>query len=284
MKKGILIFAHNNRDVDYALMAIISAGLAKKHLNVPATLVTDKFTKEWMEKSKIYSKAESIFEKIILVEKPSDNNTRLLYDGNSSKTVPFNNSNRSSAYELTPYDRTLLIDSDYLIFSDRLKNYWDLPNSVMISSAMNEITGDRIGFADKHVSETGVPLYWATTVMFSKDTESRLFFDLVNYIRINYNYYADLFRFSPTQYRNDISFSVAKHILSGFETDKNSNLPPILTVLDKDLIHSIENDKIRFIVNSNNETSIISMVSKTDIHIMNKQSIIRNADKFLEMI
>ena len=34
MKKGILIYAHNNRSVDYALMALISGGLAKKKLNV----------------------------------------------------------------------------------------------------------------------------------------------------------------------------------------------------------------------------------------------------------
>ena len=30
MTKGILIYAHNNRTVDYALMAVISGGLAKK--------------------------------------------------------------------------------------------------------------------------------------------------------------------------------------------------------------------------------------------------------------
>lgn len=30
MKKGILIYAHNNRAVDYALMSIIAGGLAKK--------------------------------------------------------------------------------------------------------------------------------------------------------------------------------------------------------------------------------------------------------------
>jgi hypothetical protein len=33
MTRGILIYAHNNRTVDYALMAIISGGLAKKTVN-----------------------------------------------------------------------------------------------------------------------------------------------------------------------------------------------------------------------------------------------------------
>ena len=32
MKKGCLIFAHNNRQIDYSLLALISGGLAKKNL------------------------------------------------------------------------------------------------------------------------------------------------------------------------------------------------------------------------------------------------------------
>lgn len=285
MSNGVLIFAHNSREVDYALMSIISAGLAKKHLQVPASLVTDKFTIEWMHTSKIFSKASEVFENIIEVEKPKTDNVRILHDGNTNKTVPFTNSNRSSAFDLSPYNRTLLLDSDFLIFSNRLSHYWEKEESVLISSAMNEITDQRKGFADVWVSETGVPLYWATNVMFSKNKEAKTFFDLVEYIRLNYNYYSDLFRFNPTQYRNDISFSVAKHIMNGFETDRNSDLPPILTTFDKDLIHSVETNGIRFLLNTaaENDTTI-SYIQDTDIHVMNKQSIVRNADKLLELI
>ena len=35
MTRGVLIFAHNNRDVDYALMSIVSGQLAAKYLQVP---------------------------------------------------------------------------------------------------------------------------------------------------------------------------------------------------------------------------------------------------------
>ena len=49
MNTGVLIFAHNSRDVDYALTAVISAGLAKKYLKVPVSLVTDSPTLEWMK-------------------------------------------------------------------------------------------------------------------------------------------------------------------------------------------------------------------------------------------
>ena len=67
MNKGILIYAHNSRSVDYALMSIISGGLAKKYLKVPASLVTDTSTVEWMRESNILEKATTVFENLIIV-------------------------------------------------------------------------------------------------------------------------------------------------------------------------------------------------------------------------
>ena len=58
MTNGILIFAHNNREVDYGLLAVISGGLAKKHLKVPVSLVADTGTLAWMEKTKVIKKAK----------------------------------------------------------------------------------------------------------------------------------------------------------------------------------------------------------------------------------
>ena len=285
MKKGILIFAHNSRDVDYALMSLVSAKFAKANLQVPVSLVVDKFTVEWMQTSNIYNLSQEIFDKIIQIEKPVTQNTRVLNDGYTSKTVPFVNSNRASVWNLTPYDRTLLIDSDFLIMSNRLDEYWKVDSSVMLSPSMKDVRGDRKGILDSWVSETGIPLYWATTVMFTKNNESKIFFDLVDVIRTNYNYFADLFRFNPKQYRNDISFSIAKHMLNGFE-NRGEDLPPILTLLDKDLIHSIDKNQLRVYLNDNmsEDHVVITSIKDLDVHVMNKQSIIRNAKEFLEIL
>lgn len=288
MNNGALIFAHNNREIDYALMSLISGGLAKKYLKIPVTLVTDKTTKAWMKESKIYSKAEKIFDKIIEVEKPETENNRRLYDGvENNKVVPFVNSNRCLAWELTPYDRTLLLDSDYLIFSDRLNEYWNLDEDILISESINDIYDQkRLGYHDKYVSDTGVHLYWATTVMFTKNQRSKSFFDMVDFVKENYQYYGDLFRFNTLQYRNDISFSVAKHILSGFETDKGLNLPSVLTALDKDVLHSVdEKGKLTFLVSPKLDDNYCAAALKgSDIHIMNKKSIVRNADALMRLI
>jgi hypothetical protein len=287
MKKGILIYAHNNRTVDYALMAVISAGLAKKQLQVPASLVTDKSTIDWMKESNIYNKATEIFEKIIEVDRPVTDNTRRLSDGLENTTVPFINSNRASAWELTPYDRTLLIDTDFLILSTRLGEYWDVDeDDVLIGDSINDVySQQRLGYHDRYVSDTGIKLYWATTVMFTKNQQSKFFFELVNFVRENYKHYADLFRFDNRQYRNDISFSVAKHILQGFEQDSNQSLPPVLTALDKDVLYDVQNNQLKFLINSNLDNNFSAAnFSGVDIHVMNKQSIVRNKDKLLGMI
>ena len=286
MKKGGLIFAHNSREVDYALLAVISGGLAKKNLGIPFTLVTDDATIEWMKTSNIWDKANDIFENIISTPRPETLNTRRLNDGNESKTIPFINADRASVWDLTPYDRTLLLDSDYLIFSDSLNNYWDVDESVLISKSMNDIRGDRIGFLDKHVSETGVHLFWATAVIFTKNEESKTFFDYVKHIRNNYEQYGDIYRFSPHQYRNDISFSVSKHFLEGFTTDTSNALPSLLTTTDKDMLADIKGNKLYFLINDplNQESFTACSIKDTDVHVMNKQSIVRNKNKLLELI
>jgi len=286
MTRGVLIFAHNSPDIDYGLMSIIAGGLAKKNLGVPVSLVTDLGTLNWLQESGMISKAQEVFDKIIEVERPYTKNVRNLHDGFESKVVPFVNSNRYSVWNLSPYDQTLLIDSDYLIFSKNLNQYWNIDSPVMMAYGMSDLTGERNGLLDNRVSETGIHMFWATTVMFNKSPESEFFFKLVDFVKDNYIYYADLFRFSPKQFRNDIAFSVAKHIMNGFETEFTYSLPSILTVFDKDILHSINKDTLTFLVSQPQDVSAFwaATTKGVDVHVMNKQSIIRNKDSLLELI
>jgi hypothetical protein len=286
MKKGIVIYAHNNRKVDYALMSLISGGLAKKNLNVPVSLITDESTVDWMKESNIFQKSQEVFENIILTDRPDTGNQRRLHDGINNDVVPFINSDRYSVWDLTPYDRTLLIDSDFLIFSNHLNEYWSVDQDIMISPAINDIFDqNRLGYHDRYVSDAGVKLYWATTVMFTKNQKSKFFFDTVAHVKDNYKFYADLYRFDDRQYRNDISFSVAKHIYDGFETVDQKTLPPVLTAIDRDILIKVENQKLTFLINhSLDENFCAASISNLDIHVMNKQSIYRNRDSLMEII
>ena len=286
MTQGILIYAHNNRTVDYALMAVIAGGLAKKNLQVPVSLITDASTIAWMKESNIFNQAETMFEHVITVERPTTDNQRRLHDGQSGQMIPFINTNRNTAWDLTPYDRTLLIDSDFFIFSNSLGEYWNVDADVMLGNAINDIYNDtRTGYLDRHVSDTGVKMYWATTVMFSKNKNSKLFFNTVNYVKENYTQFADVFRFDPRQFRNDIAFSLAKHILDGYQQDDALSLPPVLSALDKDILHSVNDNSLTFLIDYKLTNSYCAAsISGVDVHIMNKQSVIRHKQKLLELI
>ena len=286
MTQGILIYAHNTRAVDYALLSVISAGLAIKHLSMPASLVTDDSTVSWMKQSQIFHLAEKVFENIIVADRPITNNQRRLYDGENNSTVPFVNVNRDTAWNLTPYDRTLLIDSDFLIFSDVLNKYWNIDCDLLIGESINDIySQDRMKYLDRHVSDTGVKLYWATTVMFTKNQNTRLFFDTVNHVKENYRHYADVFRFDHRQFRNDIAFSVSKHILDGYVESNLGTLPPILSALDRDILYEVNDQRLTFLIDHKLDSNYCAAsMSGVDIHIMNKQSIIRNQQQLLELI
>ena len=283
MTRGILIIAHNSRQVDYAKTAIISGGLARKNLGLPVSLVTDRATLDWMKESGTFQKASDIFDNIIETDRPQITNYRNLHDGLKTDNVPFINSTRSSAYNLTPYDQTLLIDSDFLIMTNDLNCYWDTEHSVLVSDSMNDIVGNRVGVLDKWTSETGVQLFWATTVMFTKNSTAETFFNLVEYIKENYSYYSDLFRFDSRQYRNDISFSVALHLMSGFEKPTKS-LPPILTANSKDILESVGSDNSLKILTNISEDFVLASIKNRDVHIMNKQSLIRQYDALVELL
>jgi flagellar assembly factor FliW len=112
-----------------------------------------------------------------------------------------------------------------------------------------------------------------------------LFFQLVDYIRKNYQYYADLFRFDHRQFRNDIAFSVAKHILDGFESSDKFTLPSLLTVQDRDVLTSVKEQQLSFLISTQfNQNYVLASTQGVDLHIMNKQSIVRNKDQLLALI
>lgn len=287
MNKGVLLFAHNSEKLDYGTMAIVAGGLAKKNLGVPVSLVTDKHTINWLKKSNTLTQAEDIFDQIIIEDLPKTENKRFIYDGDEKELVPFRNTNRSNAWNLTPYDRTLLIDCDYFILSNNYSEYWDLNSDLLMPESVFDISNqDRLGYHDMYISDTSVKMHWATAIMFTKNKKTKVFFDLVDYIQDEYDFFSDLFRFNTPNFRNDIAFSIAKHIFYGFSQELTYCLPPLVTAMDKDILYDIDaGQKLLFLVKDKlNDQYYAAALKQQDVHIMNKQSIVRNIDKFLEIV
>lgn len=264
MTRGILVVAHDTPLVSYSTLAAIAASLAHQNLNLPVSLITDQ---ESLDNLKTNSYID-LFDTIILTEKPKNGNVRVI-DGKVTDT--FLNWNRADIHDLTPYDHTLLIDSDLLIFTDRFNQYWEIDQSVILCETMHDPANSRLEFPDIYISNTGPKLRWATAIMFKKNKETETFFNLVKHIKENYLYYSDTYNFVPFQYRNDIAFTLAEHIMYASSLDR-LYLPPLSFTLNDETVLGINNGSIKLIL-KNNDTLLT--IQDSDVHVMNKSAILK---------
>lgn len=292
MSRGVLMFAHNNSEIDYLRIACANSLMVKKNLGVPVTLVTDEGTLNWGKESLGADFVNSCFEKIIVSDRDyTFQNTRNFSDTSYSvKSLQFYNCNHWEAYDLSPYDETLFIDADYLIMSDALNNCWGSNNEVMIDYRIFS-PGDEKAPYSKYIDEFGIKMYWATVIYFQKTDFAKFLFSMVRHIQENYRYYKDLYCFSNGMFRNDYAFSIAIHTLNGFVDTKNSvvkhlPIPGLLMSWDSNDIHSIKdiNDILVYAEKMNEKgTYTLVRLKNTDIHIMNKWAINRNSDRIIEL-
>lgn len=272
MSKGILIFAYNNQEIDYVKMAIFAAAQASKFLNVPVSLVTD--NKELSEETL------TVFDNVIILKDDLLQSKRF-YDGDDSfKLLHWKNFTRINAYNITPYDETLVIDSDFIINSNFLKYCWDQNNDFLIYDKCFDLCKNRKTTEFDFISDFGIKFYWATVFFFRKTEKNQLFFCLLDKIKQDWDYYSRVFYIPTRKFRNDFAFSIAIHMMNGFTDGDFATLiaNKLWFVNDRDLLLSHVDNRMTFLVLDNNKKySPVSVVEK-DIHVMNKFSLMRSID------
>lgn len=190
--KGVVIFATNTDSIDYVKIANRTSRLIEHYLGLPVTILDSKST----GKNKRYSVDTNQFEQ-------------------------WHNGGRSQAYELSPYDTTILLDSDYLVLDDNLKKIVDTVDDYKIVRH-NEF----IDISNTNTMGTySLPYVWATIVIFNKTNKARMLFDMVTRIENNYSYYRQLYNLRESNFRNDYAFTIADNILNGYTQDKANYLP-----------------------------------------------------------
>jgi len=265
MTKGILIFAQG-QDINYLSLAKIAAKRVKYFLDLPISVVVDYD----------YDNNDKIFDQVI---KKSTNKTqsRIIHDGENSKKIKWYNFDRSDCFELTPYDETIVIDSDYIINSKHLLRCFDLNSDLLLFKNHYHLLGNRYNSIFTYINEFGIPFYWATIFYFKKTNFTRSFFNLVQYIRENWTYYSLLYQIKDPKFRNDFAFSIAVNLMTLHMTSDNFGFIPgkLYYVIDRDELIDIKDDKLVFSMKSSDQSNIFSQTSILDVHIMNKESILR---------
>ena len=273
MSKGVVLFAQNNGGVDYVKLADFCANRVRKYLQVPVSIITD--SPDWL----LESCPNHCFDKIILLQEDAAGKKEF-FDGTlASKRFDWKNLSRSRVYDLTPYDKTLVLDSDYIINSSILKSAFERDAYLQIYQRSFDIAGWRDTKPFTRLNSFSVPFYWATAFLFEKNEVSKAFFDLVSYIKLNYQYFRMLYSIDSAAFRNDFAFSIAIHIMNGktnggFATE----LPGTMSyVLDRDILLSIDGTKMKFLVEKEKHPGeyILAKTEGIDVHVMNKFSLSR---------
>jgi hypothetical protein len=277
MTRGVLIFAQNNSEIDYAKIALYAAMRVEEFLNVPVSLVTD--SRDWLLKSQ--PTAKSIFDRIITINSDTSQ-TKKFYDGTvSSKTLTWKNLSRADCYELSPYDETLVIDSDYIISSSSLANIWNNNKDFLIYQDSFDLAQWRDDRSFRYLNQLSIPFYWATAFYFKKTAPNKAFFDIVKYIKDNWSYYRALYNIDSSVFRNDFAFSIAMNLMG---KDFAGALPGKMNyVIDRDILIKIKDNAFQFLVEKKNYSGeyVATKTVGLDMHIMNKYSLTRCIDEVL---
>ena len=275
MTRGVLIFAQNNSDIDYTQMAIFSARKVKQHLNVPVTLVTE--NREYLIEN--YSSDVEVFDSIIDVASEFSQKKQFNDGSISSKMLHWKNFSRSDCYDISPYEETLVIDADFIINSNNLDKIWDNEYDFAIYKDSYDLAHWRDVTAFTYLNQYSVPFYWATVFYFKKTSTTEAFFKFIQHIRKNWTYYRLLYSIETKAFRNDFAFSIAIHLFNGgIDSTFARPLPgKLYYTLDKDLLHTIEDSTMQFLVEKQQKHGEYTLLktNKLDVHVMNKYSLSR---------
>jgi hypothetical protein len=277
MKKGVVLFAFNNNTIDYVKQAIYCAKRIKKYLGLSVQLITDD-KDHLIKKFPFYKKYIDV---VTYSPAPIPSN-KTFYDGihgNHGK-LDWKNSARDSAFDLTVFEQTLVLDTDLLISNDKLLTCFNMSEDFMIAKNYQLVNTSKSYKSFDRISDNSVPMYWATIIYFTKSHTSKTVFDLVKHIKENYNYYRLVYNIIETKFRNDFAFSIALHTMRGFVEDSNwpLDIPTDMWVsTDKDVLVDANNSSIKLLAQRDHDYLAVKLDDATT-HIMNKFSL----DKFID--
>jgi hypothetical protein len=256
--KGVVIFAFNSTTVDYVALADQTSRLVEHNLNLPITLITD-----------LDANPKFNYDKVIRVQSEGGN----VRTDAGDKIVEWRNFGRYLAYELSPYETTILIDGDYLVLDNSLSTLLEQDFDYRLMHHNQSPDGPAYEIMGYH----GLNFVWATVVLFRKTKRAQQLFDLVGRIQRNYGYYKTLYNGSGS-YRNDYAFAIANMILNGYNPSEHKSIPWSMTTIE----HKIERIDFKgsFLVVRHENFAVIT--PKQNLHIMDKDFLL--SDEFREFV
>ena len=244
MKKGVLLFCFDTVDHKYHKILERCVHLIKKHLGLEITVVTDFDTFKNLEPLGF------INYKFIEPEL-----------GNKKHGKEWKNIDRHMAYELSPYDVTLVMDIDYFPFTSNLRQFMDTKYDFLIPKHAYDLSG-RNSFDVQRFSM--IDMVWATVFVFTKGRKAKRIFDMIKYVKSYYPYFLDLYRIRDRRFRNDYAFAIALEQANGLI--RYDTLPIHLPTLPPDCaVIKFDDNGLAWRCNDQ-----INHIKEQDVHVLNK--------------
>lgn len=201
MTTGALIFAFNNEATDYVKLAAWSAERIRRFLDIPVAVVTNDPGAQGFDR--------------VIVAQPSTGGTRHFED--HGQRVSWHNASRVDAYDLSPWDRTLLLDADYVINSSDLALLLAYDLDIMLHDRALDVTG-RSMHGHATYGRHALPMSWATVMTWRRSAMAGYVFGMMQMIRDNWSHYRELYGINQATYRNDYAVSMALQLVNGCTT------------------------------------------------------------------
>jgi hypothetical protein len=259
--KGVLLFAFNNERVNYFKMAKLCAIQIEQFWGLPVCVVSDEPQPKrgWPKNVKFWRQ----------IDRPQRINSKAYPDFGAA--LSFWNTNRHRAFELTPFDQTILIDTDLIISTTSIIDAWH-GRGVSLTKDAYSVDGTTLWNDTRFVGSAKVPMYWATIVCFDKSPIAVEFFQQWERSVQFYASYSALHGFDPGPMRNDFAVTLAVERLKGGTQSDFFDLPysiptlaPGSTLLSLDPLIATVPYK---------EEEFITVELFSDVHVMNKKSLL----------
>lgn len=259
MTKGAVIMAMRNDQVDYLALAAWNSDNIRRHLRLPVAVITDDADADTAQ-----------FDRVIMVDSPQAAGSRNL---DHSQPRPWHNTNRADAFDLSPWDRTLLLDADYVVASADLGVVMDGTAEISTHRWAYDVTG-RDDFSGLNwFGAFRMPQWWATVMVFDRSDRSRWVFECMRMIRDNWRHYEHIYGVSKGLYRNDQALSIALNIENGHTLDTMDIPWRLATVMPDSMIESTAQDQYR-VTYQDGEGRVRYITTKgQDLHVMAKKSL-----------
>lgn len=274
MSKGFLIFAQNTKSVNYVQQAYALALSIKfsqdTYKNV--TLVTNDI---------VPKKYQKVFDNIIPIPWV-DTSTATRYAAE----------HRWKLYHITPYDETIVLDSDMLMLED-ITTWWnfcspyDITYCSKISNHKLESVIDTVH--RKAFISNNLPGPYCALHYFKKNQTAYEFYKILEFVCNNWEWCYD--KFAPNNYQNVLSMDLATAIaikLSGLEDEIIHQCSPLEFVHMKSFIQGWDlptvnwQDSVSYVLNTKGELIVSNIKQSKLFHYTEKSFLSKKMIQRLE--